>query len=78
MTRDDMLRSDVAQRLAAAAQPSDADAVTRLINQYRIDAAVLLHRVAASLVGCTNTACTCSIAAVVYNSLAQEVSEAGR
>lgn len=73
MTRDDMLRSDVAQRLAAGDYPADANAVSELINQYRVDAAALLHGVALSLVGCAGTTCSCSIAAVVYNSLAQEV-----
>lgn len=76
MINSDMLRCDVAQRLAAEGHAADAEAVTVTIDQIREDAAALLAAFALSLVACTNTGCGCLVAATVYNAVATEIREA--
>lgn len=76
MRANDMLRSEVAMRLAMEGAPADAEAVSTVINQIREDAVGLLGAFALSLVGCTKADCNCSVAALVYHSLARELREA--
>lgn len=76
MINSDMLRCEVARRLANEGLPADAEAVSQTIDGLREDCAAVLSTFALNLVACTNTGCGCLVAATVYNAVATEIREA--
>lgn len=75
MTQNDMLRLEVARRLAAGGHAHDNSAVDAFLAEIRQDVAALLAQAAASMRGCTTPhgECRCRAAEIVYDAMAGAV-----